>query len=81
MILRNLEYDVREPFWWTDASTQNASRMKTKSLVCPSTDPYKHAPNQTIATIYPYLVNTTTTPWGINWTGVTLSDPLAKAKV
>ncbi len=75
MIQRNLNHDVSEPWWGMDLSTVNASRMKTKSLVCPSTDPYKHAPNGTLAVLYLVSINTTTMPiWTANWSGVTLTD-------
>jgi prepilin-type N-terminal cleavage/methylation domain-containing protein len=76
MILRNLNYDVREPCWIADGSTVNASRMKTKALVCPSTDPYKHSPNGSLGVFYLMSIDTTTTPsWTSNSTGITIADP------
>jgi hypothetical protein len=79
LIRRSVQPDVREPLWWSDASTQNASRMKTKSLVCPSTDPYQHKPDQTVLVFYPYVLLTTTTPWETHYTGDLLPDPAGKA--
>ena len=74
MIQRNLTPEVREPHWWNEPGSQNASRMKTKSLVCPSTDPYKHAPNNTLLTLYPFALDTAPTPWVTHYTGTTIAD-------
>lgn len=79
LIQRNLSYDVREPNWWSDPSTQDASRMKTKSLVCPSTNPYQHAANQTLTTLYPYFLDTASTPWQTYYSGTFIPDPAGKA--
>lgn len=53
MITRKLDADANEPAWNTDASTSNAARMKTKVLVCPSTDPYRHQTDGTAGIMYP----------------------------
>jgi hypothetical protein len=53
MITRNLDSDAREPAWSSDPSTTNAARMKTKVLICPSTDPYRHQTNGTAGIMYP----------------------------
>lgn len=74
MIQRNLTPEVREPHWWNEPGSQNASRMKTKALVCPSTDAYKHSPGGTLLTLYPYNLNTSTTPWTMSYTGTTIAD-------
>jgi prepilin-type N-terminal cleavage/methylation domain-containing protein len=74
MIQRNLLPEVREPNWWNEPGSQNASRMKTKVLVCPSTDPYRHSPGGTMLTLYPYVLDTSTTPWNLGYTGSTIPD-------
>ncbi|WP_254511013.1 DUF1559 domain-containing protein [Anatilimnocola floriformis] len=53
MIHRKLGYDQRESFWANDSSTLDAARMKTKVLVCPSTNPYEHQADNTIVMQYP----------------------------
>jgi prepilin-type N-terminal cleavage/methylation domain-containing protein len=73
LITRNLEYDVKQPAWYSDASTISASRMKTKSLICPSTDPFQHPPDNTLAVLYSYKINTTT--WVASFTGITITAP------
>ena len=72
MILRSVDPAVREPIWWNEPSTQNASRMKTNVFLCPSTNAYQHQPNQTLLVIYPYSY--TTSPPIINYTGATIND-------
>ncbi len=78
LIRRSLSHEIREPTWWNDASTQDASRMKTKSLVCPSTDPYRHAADRTLTTLYPYYLDTSTSPWETYYTGSTVPDTAGK---
>jgi prepilin-type N-terminal cleavage/methylation domain-containing protein len=72
LILRSVDPDVRQPLWWHQASTQNASRMKTNVFLCPSTNAFQHRPNQTLLVIYPY--SHTPSPPTINYTGATISD-------
>jgi prepilin-type N-terminal cleavage/methylation domain-containing protein len=76
LILRKIEPEVREPIWWNEASTQNASRMKTKVFVCPSTDPYMHRANNTLAVLYPYQLST-----NIDYTGILIPDSLGGREV
>jgi prepilin-type N-terminal cleavage/methylation domain-containing protein len=71
MIQRSLKYDVREPVWWNDISTQNASRMKTKLLVCPATDPYRHQPDMSMKLMYPMKIDSS----GIVYNAFTEDDP------
>jgi prepilin-type N-terminal cleavage/methylation domain-containing protein len=60
LIRKNMEAEVREPRWYDDPSTVQASRTRIRIYECPSTDPYSHKPNQTLIVHYPYSVNGTT---------------------
>ena len=71
MITRNTRYDSHGAAWWGDTSTTNASRMKTKMLVCPSTDPYKHQTDYSVLLMYPINIDAT----GIIYNVFTTSDP------
>ena len=71
MIRRNLRYDVNEPVWWNDTSTMDASRMKTKLLVCPSTDPYRHQKDYSVMLMYPIEIQ----PTQIVYNVFTQADP------
>lgn len=71
MIQRNVKYDVHQPAWWTDTSTTNAARMKTKLLVCPATDPYRHQADGSLLLMYPVFIDSV----GINYNGFTTADP------
>jgi prepilin-type N-terminal cleavage/methylation domain-containing protein len=71
MIQRNVKYDVHQPAWWLDTSTQNASRMKTKLLVCPATDPYRHQTDYSVQLMYPINIDGT----GIIYNVFTQDDP------
>jgi hypothetical protein len=53
--------------------------MKTKSLVCPSTDPYQHAANNACLVYFPYVLVTTGPNWVTHYSAVTISDPAGKA--
>jgi prepilin-type N-terminal cleavage/methylation domain-containing protein len=76
MIQRNLKYDVHEPVWWNDASTLAAARMKTKVLVCPSTNPYEHQANMTIVMQYPVeTLPAGPNPTMINYYQYNMADP------
>jgi prepilin-type N-terminal cleavage/methylation domain-containing protein len=71
MIRRNLKHNVNEPIWWNDTSTTDAARMKTKALVCPSTDPYKHEANNNVKLMYPIKIDMT----GITYNLFVEADP------
>ncbi len=76
MIQRNLKYDSHEPRWWDDASTVDAARMKTKMLVCPSTNPYQHQADMTIVLNYPTgLLPAGPNPSGISYFLDSMADP------
>ncbi len=81
LILRNLEPDVRQPIYWNDASSQNASRLKTNVFICPSTAPYQHLPNNTLLVLYPYAYTPPAPPVQgvIHYTGTLISDPAGQA--
>jgi len=71
LIRRNMRYDTHEPVWWNDTSTVNASRMKTKLLVCPATDPYRHEVDMSVMLLYPIEIQ----PTQIVYNVFTQADP------
>lgn len=76
MIQRNLKYDVRQSAWWNDASSMNAARMKTKVLICPSTNPYEHQTDMTIVMQYPVeTLPSGPNPNLINYYQYNMTDP------
>jgi prepilin-type N-terminal cleavage/methylation domain-containing protein len=77
LIQRSLNPEIRQPAWPNDASTANASRMKTKVLVCPSTDPYKHQTDGTLLVFYPYNLQTSPT-FIMHYTGSTNPSPVGE---
>lgn len=75
MIKRNLRFDVREPAWFNDASTLDAARMKTKALVCPSTNPYQHEPDMALIMLYPFETTPAMAPNTIAYFQNAMTDP------
>lgn len=73
MITRKLDADAYEAAWNTDVSTSNAARMKTKVLICPSTDPYKHEANGTAGIMYP--IRFVSSPLTLQYNFFSVPDP------